>query len=217
MAPFAEVPISPTPRVSRSEVGKEPDLVDGWWTSDDVFSLERRAILSKTWMCIAHSSQFTKPGDYISFELANYPILIIRGKDHVIRAFHNVCRHRAYTITKKPQGSSLVLSCRYHGWSYDTRGKLVKAPQFEGIEGFEKGDNSLFKIHTCTDHAGFIHINLDAGSGHHAPGYKGTGSFAAKHCISADSKWMTGWEISQGAFNWKTVSEYLRRNFPASY
>jgi phenylpropionate dioxygenase-like ring-hydroxylating dioxygenase large terminal subunit len=59
-------------------------------------------------------------------ELAEFPILIILGKDHIIRAFHNVCRHRAYTITKKPAGSSLVLGCRYHGWSYDTKGNLVK-------------------------------------------------------------------------------------------
>lgn len=105
-------------------------------------------------MCIAHSSNFAKRGDYISFEIANFPILIILGKDNIIRAFHNVCRHRAYTITKKPSGSSLILGCRYHGWSYDTKGNLVKAPQFDGIDGFDKSDNGLFKIHTCTDRSG---------------------------------------------------------------
>ncbi|KAH7357639.1 Rieske [2Fe-2S] iron-sulfur domain-containing protein [Pyrenochaeta sp. MPI-SDFR-AT-0127] len=187
------------------EVSKEPDLLDGWWTSEDLFSLERRAIFSKTWICIAHSSRFHKPGDYISLDFAGFPILIILGKDKIIRAFHNVCRHRAYTITKKAAGSSLVLGCRYHGWSYDTKGSLVKAPQFDGIEGFERSENSLFGVHTCTDRSGFVHVNMNAGRVDYAPEYDGTGGFAGGHDISVGSKWLFGWELTGEVFNWKTI------------
>ncbi|CAO2658552.1 Nn.00g062750.m01.CDS01 [Neocucurbitaria sp. VM-36] len=205
MAPFAEVLILPMSSLSPMEVGKEPDIIDGWWTSHHLFALERRAIFSKSWLCIVHCSSFTRPGDYISTQVAGFPILIILGKDKVVRAFHNVCRHRAYTITKKPSGSSLVLGCRYHGWSYDTKGNLVKAPQFDGIEGFDKNENGLFKIHTCTDRAGFIHINLDASRINHVPEYEGTSRFCSEYGISASNKWLTGWEIKGGAFNWKTI------------
>ncbi|KAF1849712.1 ISP domain-containing protein [Cucurbitaria berberidis CBS 394.84] len=187
------------------EVCKEPDLIDGWWTLDNLFALERRAIFSKSWICIAHSSRFTKAGDYISFEFAGFPILIILGKDNIVRAFHNVCRHRAYTITKKPTGSSLILGCRYHGWSYNTKGHLVKAPQFDGIEGFDKSENGLFRIHSCNDRSGFIHINLNASRIDDAPAYEGTGVFSSQHGIYASNKWLTGWEINGGAFNWKTI------------
>ncbi|KAF2466873.1 ISP domain-containing protein, partial [Lindgomyces ingoldianus] len=187
-------------------VTKEPDLLDGWWTSEYLFALERRAVFSKTWTCIAHRSRFLKPGDYISLELAGFPVLIILGKDHIARAFHNVCRHRAYTVTKKPAGSSLVLGCRYHGWSYDTKGDLVKAPQFDDVEGFDKSENGLFKIHTCTDRGGFIHINLDAGQLLDSPDCENTVDFLDEHGISAGSAWLTGWELS-GAFNWKTIGE----------
>ncbi|KAF2117973.1 hypothetical protein BDV96DRAFT_685594 [Lophiotrema nucula] len=204
MAPFAETPILSFYRHSPIEVSKEADLLDGWWTSDYLYSLERRAIFSKTWICITHRSRFTKPGDYISLELAGFPILIILGKDHVVRAFHNVCRHRAYTVTKKPHGSSLVLGCRYHGWSYDTKGSLVKAPQFDGIEGFNKSENGLFKIKTCTDRAGFVHINLDAGDYTHVPELEDLLGFANDHGIGPKNSWLLGWE-SVGAFNWKTV------------
>lgn len=155
-----------------------------------------------------HRSRFTKPGDYISLELAGFPVLIILGKDRIARAFHNVCRHRAYTITKKPIGSSLVLGCRYHGWSYDTMGNLVKAPQFDGIEGFNKSENGLFKIHTCTDRAGFIHINLDAGESLQAPSCEDLVGHAAEHDITAKSRWLTGWELC-GAFNWKTIGKLI--------
>lgn len=142
--------------------------------------------------------------------------MIILGKDHIARAFHNVCRHRAYTITKKPAGSSLVLGCRYHGWSYDTKGNLVKAPQFDGIEGFDKSENGLFKIQTCTDRAGFIHMNLDAGGSHHAPSLEDLVSFGGEYGISASSKWLTGWEMG-GAFNWKTIGNTQTRRLLEAY
>ncbi|KAF2261448.1 ISP domain-containing protein, partial [Lojkania enalia] len=194
-------------------VSKEPDLLDGWWTSEYLYSLERRAIFSKasfdrrsyiTWICIAHRSRFTKPGDYISMELAGFPILIILGKDNIARAFHNVCRHRAYTITKKPSGSSLVLGCRYHGWSYNSKGDLVRAPHFDGVEGFNKSENGLFKIKTCTDKAGFIHINLEAGDLSHVPDCEEILEFANDFGINAQSTWLLGFEMN-GAFNWKTI------------
>jgi phenylpropionate dioxygenase-like ring-hydroxylating dioxygenase large terminal subunit len=140
-------------------------------------------------------------------ELANFPIFIILGKDHIARAFHNVCRHRAYTVTKKATGSTLVLSCKYHGWSYDTKGKLLKAPQFEGIDGFDKTQNSLFAIHTCTDKCGFIHVNLDASSTTIAPPSCAPAvSFAAAHGIDACSRWIAGWDV-KGDFNWKVAGK----------
>jgi len=153
-----------------------------------------------------HRSRFTRRGDYISMEMAGFPIFIILGKDNIPRAFHNVCRHRAYAVTKKVAGSSLVLGCKYHGWSYDTKGNLVKAPQFDGIDGFDKAQNSLFKIHTCTDKGGFIHINLDAGEIVEPPSCEQIISFSTQYGITAQSSWVAGWEI-RGDFNWKVVGE----------
>ena len=77
-----------------------------------------------------------------------------------MRAFHNVCRHRAYAVTKKECGSSIVLGCRYHGWSYDTRGNLIKAPEFENIAGFEKEKNGLWEVNTEI-REGMVFVNFD--------------------------------------------------------
>ncbi|KAH0593038.1 hypothetical protein MHUMG1_09285 [Metarhizium humberi] len=80
----------------------------------------------------------------------------------IVRSFHNVCRHRAFPVARKQSGSALVLGCRYHGWSYDTKGTLVKAPYFDNLPGFDKSQNSLFEIHTKEDGYGFLHINVSA-------------------------------------------------------
>ncbi|KAJ5757358.1 uncharacterized protein N7511_006052 [Penicillium nucicola] len=144
-------------------VSKEPEVPEGWWSDLDVFELERRALFSQSWIYLAHISQFNKAGAYQSFDLAGYPLFLIRGKDDKIRAFHNVCRHRAYTITRKESGASTVLGCRYHGWSYDTTGRLVKAPQFDDVPGFDKSQNSLFEIQVLTTDYGMVFVNLNAG------------------------------------------------------
>jgi hypothetical protein len=110
-------------------------------------------------------------------------------------------------VTKKAAGSSLVLRCRYHGWTYDSKGKLLKAPQFDEIDGFDKSENSLFSIHTCTDRAGFVYVNLDAERDVQPPDLKGLQSIALETGLRAGSKWLTGWSLN-GAFNWKVFSSY---------
>ncbi|KAK7914027.1 hypothetical protein PG985_011730 [Apiospora marii] len=124
------------------------------------YDLEKRAILHRRWMMIGHESQFAKPGDYRTYTVADIPFLVIRGQDGTLRAFHNVCRHRAYTVARKPCGSSLRLACKYHGWQYDAAGQLVKAPQFADKPGFDFAVNGLFQIHLRIDWGRFVFINL---------------------------------------------------------
>ncbi|KAK2803817.1 hypothetical protein FQN50_006824 [Emmonsiellopsis sp. PD_5] len=190
------------------DVSKESDFPANWWTGEDVFLLERRAVFSKTWLFIAHSSRFIKPGDYHAFDVCGFPLFLIRGKDGVIRAFHNVCRHRAYSITRKKSGSSTVLGCRYHGWSYDTRGNLVKAPQFETLESFDKRQNGLFEIRTKVTKHGLVFVNLDAGSEVDDLDEGVFDKIAGANRISRGSVWIDGWEMER-RFNWKMAVQNL--------
>jgi nitrite reductase/ring-hydroxylating ferredoxin subunit len=147
---------------SPPSVSKELDFPSDWWTSPTLFSLEKRAILSKTWLHICHASLFKKPGDYRTFTIASISFFLILGKDGRLRAFHNVCRHRAYTVATKESGCSRALMCKYHGWTYDTLGKLIKAPKFEDVAGFDKAQNGLYEIRTFIDSSGFVYLNFDA-------------------------------------------------------
>ncbi|GAB1206966.1 hypothetical protein APSETT445_005669 [Aspergillus pseudonomiae] len=183
-------------------VSKESDFPAGWWVSKDVFELEKRAIFSKTWLCLSHRSRFAKAGDYQSYEVAGFPIFLILGKDGKVRAFHNVCRHRAYTVTKKECGSSAVLGCRYHGWSYNTYGELTKAPHFDDIPGFDRSQNSLFAIHTVTNGAGFVFVNLEASPRISPADTSLLDAFANRNRLDSQSIWVAGQTI-KADFNWK--------------
>lgn len=118
----------------------------------------------QTWLFVTHASRFRKAGDYRTFEIAGFSFIAILGKDQELRAFHNVCRHRAYAVTKKESGSSIVLGCRYHGWSYDTKGKLIKAPEFENVDGFDKNLNGLWELKTAV-RGGMVFVNFEARAG----------------------------------------------------
>lgn len=157
---------------------------------------------------MAHRSRFNKPGDYITLEIPGFSFFLILGKDHVLRAFHNVCRHRAYTITKKAAGSSLVLGCRYHGWSYNTKGHLVKAPHFMDLEGFDKTQNSLYEIGLRIDEQGLVSINFESNATTSEWGLERSERPADGCNPSAQSTWITSWDV-EGAFNWKFAGAFF--------
>lgn len=209
-------------------VSKESDFPENWLNSNDIFELERRAVFSKvspnrhaqgskftppnpcgsqSWLYLSHRSQFTKPGDYQSFEVAGFPIFLILGKDGEIRAFHNVCRHRAYTVANKERGSSTVLGCRYHGWSYNTKGELIKVPHFEQILGFDKSQNGLFAIHVQQSTDGFIFVNLEADAPGELLETDRLVDFVKCNGPIPQSRWIGGRAI-EGVFNWKMASKF---------
>ena len=98
-----------------------------YWTPD-AWEIERREIWAKSWVLVGLASQVANPGDYVSAEIAGYPVFAIRGKDGVLRGFHNVCRHRASPLLRECAGHTDRLSCPYHRWLYDFEGRLRGAP-----------------------------------------------------------------------------------------
>ncbi|ETI21495.1 hypothetical protein G647_07842 [Cladophialophora carrionii CBS 160.54] len=178
------------------QVGKLSDLPDGRWTSPDVLEEEKRAIFSTMPLAVAHASMFQTAGSYRVIEhAAGFPLILVLGKDHVLRCFHNVCRHRAYpVISSNKAGCRPNLGCKYHGWTYNLSGKLIQAPKFENAEGFRKDQNSLFEVKTEIDDNGIVTVDLSSES-------KGNPVLD----ISKSSKgWMESWEVN-GAFNWKVA------------
>jgi hypothetical protein len=82
--------------------------------------------MNQAWHCVTHSNRFRETGMYYRYYIGTYPIFLILSKDGIIRAFHNICRHRGFPVVSKNEGCSTIIGCRYHGWSYNSKGELVK-------------------------------------------------------------------------------------------
>jgi choline monooxygenase len=114
-----------------------------WYRDPEVYELERRSVFADSWQPVGRREQLTAPGSFVTTELAGEPILLVRGEDGVLRAFANVCRHRAAPLMTAACGQATRLRCRYHGWTYDLAGRLRGVPEFDGVEDFRREDNGL--------------------------------------------------------------------------
>lgn len=131
-----------------------------WYTSPALAEAERDAVFARSWQVVARREQLTRPGEYVTVNIAGEPLLIVRGDDGVLRGFFNVCRHRAAPILNEPCGTATKLRCRYHGWTYDLTGRLRGTPEFDGVCEFEKADNGLPPI-TVAEWGPFVWAHLD--------------------------------------------------------
>jgi len=108
---------------------------------------EREGVFRRAWLFLGHEAEFTAPGDWIAAEVAGWPLLAVRGADGEIRAFHNVCRHRAGPLVAGASGScGKELVCAYHGWRYALDGRLRSATGFGAEPGFDPRDFGLLAL-----------------------------------------------------------------------
>jgi choline monooxygenase len=114
-----------------------------WYCDPATVALERHAIFDRGWHLLAHASRLRAPGDHVVADCAGLPVLAVRGGDGQIRAFHNVCRHRAGPIAQCDGLAAKSLRCRYHGWTYGLDGQLRSAPEMKDAEGFDVADVRL--------------------------------------------------------------------------
>jgi Rieske 2Fe-2S family protein len=115
-----------------------------FYTSAEIFDVELERIFRRSWMYAGHVSQIRRPGEYFTYRLGDDSIVVIRGKDGTVRAFHNLCRHRGSMICLDDCGSVKKLVCPYHNWTYDLDGRLIDAKLMP--EGFEPSDHGLHPV-----------------------------------------------------------------------
>src|SRR5207248_909595 len=105
--------------------------------------------------------QVAEPGQFFTTNVADEPVLVVRDSEGRVRAFSNVCRHRAGPVAAG-SGQCKTFRCGYHGWTYSTEGRLLAAPEFDGVEGWSKEDVCLpeFRVE---EWGALVFVNLDAG------------------------------------------------------
>lgn len=131
-----------------------------WYTDPEMLQLELRAVFGRTWQAIGRTGQVASPGDYITSQVGNEPVLAVRGADESLGAFFNVCRHHAAAVAVEPCGRAQSFRCPYHGWTYGLDGKLKGAPEFNGVRNFDHAKNGLIPIRVDTWEQ-FVFVALD--------------------------------------------------------
>lgn len=116
-----------------------------WYTTPELFELERSAVFGRSWQPVARVEQLREPGSYVAGCFADRPWVITRDLEGQLRAFHNVCRHKGREVVLGA-GRAEQLVCGYHAWTYDLAGRLRKAPQMAGVEAFDREAMSLVPI-----------------------------------------------------------------------
>lgn len=142
------------PNPSRSLSLRKEAYTDPRWHGVDL-----AAIIAKTWQWVCHVEKLREPGAYVTIEIAGHPIAVVRDKEGALRAFYNVCKHRAHELLSG-EGNVNRIMCPYHAWVYRLDGQLVRAPHTETLEDFSTGEICLDQVQV-EEFCGFVYVNLD--------------------------------------------------------
>ena len=143
------------PDPSRSLSLRKDAYVDPRW-----YEVDQRQIIAKTWQWVCHVEKLREPGSFLTITIAGHPVAIVRDMEGHLRAFYNVCKHRAHELLSG-EGRTNKIMCPYHAWVYKLDGKLARAPHTENLHNFNVGDICLDQV-KVEEFCGFVFINLDA-------------------------------------------------------
>ena len=129
------------------------------YTEKRWFDADQSAIIGRTWQWICHGEKLREPGSFVAETIAGQPMFAIRGLDGELRAFYNVCQHRAHELVEG-EGQLKNLVCPYHGWSYDLSGQLQSARHTNHLVDFDTAQTCLDPVQ-ITEFGGFVYVNLD--------------------------------------------------------
>ncbi|MYJ51562.1 MAG: aromatic ring-hydroxylating dioxygenase subunit alpha [Gammaproteobacteria bacterium] len=134
-------------------------LPPGCYVDREWFEHELDRIFRQGWLCIGRKDSWPDSGAYRAFDIAGIPVVVVRRQEDLL-ALSNVCRHRGSLIAEG-SGTCRVLTCPFHGWTYDLSGKLVSAARMEETEGFRPQDHSLATF-PVEEVDGFVFLSLES-------------------------------------------------------
>ncbi len=153
--------------MSRPE--KAFDIPEDWdrrglpaWTyfNEELFELEKQVLFRERWQLACHVSDVAEPGQYVTFDIAGERAIIVRGRDGVIRAFHNVCRHRGSRVVADERGQCrAAMICPFHGWAYNLDGTLRGVAHPQTLPDLDPKEMGLKPVELETWH-GFVFIRF---------------------------------------------------------
>ena len=155
---MTDVTTNDSDRVSES-------LDAGWqlpaslYSDPEVYATEKDRIFAHAWQYVGREADLTEPGSYLTAQLGDIPVVIVRDKHGQLHGHVNVCRHRLHPVAEGA-GCSKLLQCRYHGWTYTHDGSLRSAPGLQDEDAFERQTLGLRPVSVGIVN-GFVFANPD--------------------------------------------------------
>jgi phenylpropionate dioxygenase-like ring-hydroxylating dioxygenase large terminal subunit len=183
------------------------------YVDDAVLAVEADRIFRRKWVGTGHAGRFAKAGDYEALELGGVPVIVVRDKDGLLRAFANSCRHRGARLLDG-SGNCRGIRCPFHSWAYKLDGSLVGVPHMEDAAGFDKANHGLVGFRAA-ELNGLAFVCLDD----QAPAFADQiGDFAQLHAAwPLDSLVAARRRSFEVACNWKAFLEVFNEYYHLPY
>jgi Rieske 2Fe-2S family protein len=187
-----------------------------------IYQADLQAFWRRGWLFAGHSCQIPNPGDYFTYDVDTDSVIIVRGDDGQVRAFHNVCRHRGSLVCPQPEGHVHRFICPYHQWTYGRDGRLLV---WRGMQdGLDKSQLGLFPVH-IREVEGILFISLAHNPPDFEPAYQAIAPMAKPQGLSyarvakimdfdIQANWKLVWENNRECYHCNVNHpQYIKANF----
>ncbi len=199
------------------ELGTDPVPIEPY-ISPAYFELERERLFRRVWLNVGREEAIPEAGNFLvqPLEVGRTSIVVVRGRDGRVRAFHNVCSHRSNKLVWEPQGTCSALSCRFHGWTYSPEGELMFVPDEAQFFDLDKSAHGLTPVAVDT-WQGFIFIHLDPEPEEGLRDYLGEfGDRLEDYPFARNSTTCFAWQTEIKA-NWKVVKDAFQETYHVAF
>ena len=200
-------------KLAASEHDPDADWsLPGWlYTDPEYHALEMERVIRPSWQIVCHVSDIPAPGDYRTIDYIGESVIVVRGDDLALRAFTNVCRHRAMRLVENGSGCVKKLVCPYHAWVYETDGRLTGVPTKADYPALKLQENGLAPV-ALEVWRGFVFVCLKPGV------FPSVGEMMAPHESEVapyrfeDMRVISETRLRPRTVNWKNVGDNYSDN-----
>ncbi len=193
-----------------------------FYCSPQDYQIDLEEIWYKDWLFVGHDCELAAPGAFLTVQVGEYPVVVLRDRDGGLRAYHNSCRHRGSRICTSAHGAAARLVCPYHQWTYALDGRLIAARDMGG--DFDKTQHSLKPVH-CASVGGYVWICLATVAPDFEPVRRHLEPYFLPHqlqhakvafesTIVENANWKLVWENNRECYHCAGNHPELTRTFP---
>jgi Rieske 2Fe-2S family protein len=193
-----------------------------FYTKPADYQIDMELIWYRDWLFVGHDCEVLTAGQYLTVQVGDYPVIVVRDREGGLRAFHNSCRHRGSRICPEEHGTSARLVCPYHQWTYALDGRLLAARDMGPT--FDKSQYGLKPVH-CESVGGYIFICLGKVAPDFTPVRHQLEPYFLPHAlhetrvayestITENANWKLVWENNRECYHCAANHPELIRTFP---